>query len=156
MYFTAEKSFRNIEFPTAKSFIFNNEGEVSGFTRMLNGKLLASAQRIISIDTLKPNPGQFGLFGRHLLENKNYDKAIRYLSKGLVSESADSSLLKNLAHAYLFKNNLTKAIALYQQYLKSDHTEKALREDLKNDFEFFGNAGFDNTIIKKAEETLSL
>lgn len=156
MYFTSEKDFRNIEFPTVKSFIVDNAGEVSGFTRMYYGELLASAQRITNMDTLKPNQGQFGIFGRHLLENKDYDKAIRFLSRGISSEPADASLLKNLAHAYLFKDNFTKAIELYQEYLKSNQAEKELVEDLKNDFEYFRNAGFDNTFIKKAKEKLLL
>ena len=72
-----------------------------------------------NLDTLKPRPGQSGVFGRHLLETKNYDKAIGFLSKGLVSEPSDSSLVKNLAHSFLFKGDFTKAIELYRQYLKS-------------------------------------
>jgi CubicO group peptidase (beta-lactamase class C family) len=156
MYFTSEKDFRNIEFPTVKSFVIDNMGEVNGFTRTLNGEPLASAQRITNMDTLQPNKGQFGIFGRHLLENKDYDKAIRFLSRGVSSGPADPSLLKNLAHAYLFKDNFTKAIELYQQYLKVDQKEKELMEDLKNDFEYFNNAGFNNASIKKAKEKLSL
>ncbi|MFA6058244.1 MAG: serine hydrolase [Taibaiella sp.] len=156
MYFTSEQGFRNLEFPTVKSFIFNNAGEVSGFTRTLNGGPLASAHRVVDMDTLQPKQGQFGIFGRHLLENKDYDKAIRFLSRGISIEPTDSSLLKNLAHAYLFKDNFTKAIELYQQYLKSSKTEEALMKDLKNDLEYFGNAGFDNAFIKKAKEKLSL
>lgn len=156
MYFTSEQGFRNIEFPTVKSFVMDNMGEATGFTRMLNGKLLAPAQRITHIDTLRPNQGQFGIFGRHLLENKDYDKAIRFLSRGMSMEPTDSSLLKNLAHSYLFKGNFTKAIELYQQYLKVNQTETALRRDLKNDFEYFNKAGFDDTFIKRAKEKLSL
>lgn len=156
MYFTSEKDFRNIEFPTVKSFIFNNAKEVSGFTRMFNGQLLASAQRIINIDTIQPKQGQSGVFGRHLLENKDYNNAIRFLSRGMSIEPTDSFLIKNLAHSYLFKGNFTKAIELYQQYLKVNQTQAALMEDLKNDFEYFNKAGFDPTFIKRAKEKLSL
>jgi tetratricopeptide (TPR) repeat protein len=91
-----------------------------------------------------------------LLETKNYDKAISFLSKGLAREPSDSSMLKNLAHSHLFKGDVTKAIELYRQYLKSGHTGNELSKSLKNDFEYFRNAGFDHSVIKKAREILSL
>ncbi|WP_432422766.1 tetratricopeptide repeat protein [Terrimonas ginsenosidimutans] len=118
----------------------------------------ATGQRITSLDTLKPRPGQSGLFGRHLLETKNYDQAIGFLSNGLSSEPSDSLLLRDLAHSYLFKGDLTKAIELYQQYLNSGHnsTRSELSKSLKNDFEYFRRAGFDHSIIKKASGMLSL
>ena len=156
MYFTSEKDFRNIEFPTLKSFIFNDAKEVSGFTRMLNGQLLASAQRITIIDTLQPKQGQFGIFGRHLLENKEYDKAIRFLLRGISSEPADTSLIKNLAHCYLFKDKFAQAMEQYRKYINANENRKELMEDLKRDFEQFNKTGFDHTFMKRAREQLSL
>jgi hypothetical protein len=61
---------------------------------------------------LKPRPGESRIFGRHLLETKDYDKAIAFLSKDLAVEPSDSSLVKNLAHSYLFKGDFTKAMEL--------------------------------------------
>jgi CubicO group peptidase (beta-lactamase class C family) len=156
MYFTSSTVFRNIESPRVKTFIFDNAGTVTGFSNTFNGQLRAPAQRITTLDTLKPKPGQWGFFGRHLLETKNYDKAIGFLSKGLASEPSDSSLVKNLAHSYLFKGDFTKAIELYRQYLKSGKTDNDLSKSLKDDFEYFRNAGFDPSVIKKASEILSL
>jgi CubicO group peptidase (beta-lactamase class C family) len=155
MHFTSPTDFRNIEFPSAKTFIFDNAGTVTGFSRTSNGKLVAPGQRITTLDTLKPKPGQWGFFGRHLLETKNYDKAICFLSKGLAGEPSDSSLVKDLAHSYLFKGYLTKAVELYRQYLRSGHTGNELSKSLKNDFEYFRNKGFDQSVIKKANEMLS-
>ncbi len=156
MHFTSEKHFRNLEFPSAKTFIFDSAGAVSGFSRTVNGQPRVPGQRITILDTLKPKPGQWSFFGRHLLETKNYDRAIGFLSKGLVSESSDSSLIKNLAHSYLFKGDFTKAIELYQQYLKSGHAGNELIKSLTNDFDYFRNAGFDHSVIKKASEILLL
>jgi hypothetical protein len=79
-----------------------------------------------------------------------------FLSKGLASEPSDSSLVKNLAHSFLFKGDFTKAIELYRQYLKSGDNANELIKSLKDDFEYFRNAGFDHSVIKKASETLSL
>lgn len=154
MYFTSEKSFRNVEFPIAQTFVLDSAGTVTGFSRTFNGQFRAPAQRITNLDTLKPRPGQWGFFGRHLLETKNYNKAISFLSKGLESQPSDSSLVKDLAHSHLFKGDFTKAIELYQQYLKSGHTANELSKSLRNDFEYFRNAQFDQSVIKKASEML--
>ena len=156
MYFTSSTDFRNIELGGTKTFTFDNAGTVTGYSNTFNGRLRATGQKITTLDTLKPRPGQSGVFGRHLLETKNYDKAIGFLSKGLASEPSDSSLVKDLAHSYLFKGDFTKAIELYRQYLKSGGNANELSKSLKNDFEYFRNAGFDHSVIKKASETLSL
>jgi CubicO group peptidase (beta-lactamase class C family) len=156
MYFTSSTDFRIIEYPGVETFLFDQAGTVTGFSRAFNGQPRPTAQRITALDTLKPRPGQWAFFGRHLLETKNYDKAIGFLSKGLASEPSDSSLLKDLAHSYLFKGDFTNAIELYRQYLKSGHTGNDLSKRLKDDFEYFRNNGFDPSVIKKASETLSL
>lgn len=156
MYFTSTTEFRNIELGGTKTFTFDNAGTVTGYSNTINGRLRATGQKITTLDTLKPRPGQSGVLGRHLLETKNYDKAIGFLSKGLTIEPSDSSLVKDLAHAYLFEGDFTKAIELYRQYLNSGHTVSELNKSLKDDFEYFRNAGFDHSLIEKASEILSL
>jgi CubicO group peptidase (beta-lactamase class C family) len=156
MYFTSSTTFRNIELGGTKAFTFDSAGALIGYSNTINGRLRASGQKITSLDTLKPRPGQSGVLGRHLLETKHYDKAIGFLSKGLAIEPSDSSLVKNLAHSFLFKGDFTKAMELYKQYLKSGHTVSELSKSLKDDFEYFRNAGFDHSVIKKASEMLSL
>jgi CubicO group peptidase (beta-lactamase class C family) len=156
MYFTSSTNFRNLELGGTKTFIFDTAGTVTGYSNTINGRLRATGQKITTLDTLKPRPGQSGVLGRHLLETKNYDKATSFLSKGLASEPSDSSLIKDLAHSYLFKGDFTKAIELYRQYLKSGDNANELIKSLKDDFEYFRNAGFDHSVIKKASETLSL
>ena len=156
MYFTSSTNFRNLELGGTKTFTFDTAGTVTGYSNTINGRLRAAGQKITNLDTLKPKPGQSGVLGRHLLETKNYDKAIGFLSKGLASEPSDSSLVKNLAHSFLFKGDFTKAIELYRQYLKSGDNANELSKSLKNDFEYFRNAGFDPSVINKASEILSL
>lgn len=156
MYFTSTTDFRNLELGGTKTFTFDNAGTVTGYSNTINGRLRATGQKITTLDTLKPRPGQSGVLGRHLLETKKYDKAIGFLSKGLASEPSDSLLVKDLAHSYLFKGDFTKAIELYRQYLKSGHRVSELSKSLKDDFEYFRNAGFDNSVMEKAREMLSL
>ena len=154
MYFTSTTDFRNIEFAGKRAFIFDSAGKVTGFSRTYNDKLHPPAQRIITLDTLKTNPWQWWVFGRHQVETKNFDKAIAYLSKGLDIAPSGTFLLKDMAHSYLFKGDFTKAIELYRQCLKLGKTD--LTKRLKDDFEYFRKAGFDPSVIKKASEILSL
>ncbi|WP_276485638.1 serine hydrolase domain-containing protein [Paraflavitalea pollutisoli] len=153
MHFTSATDFRNIEFGSAKTFVFDSIGMVTGFERRANGRLVAPAQRVNSIDTLNPKPGQWGVYGRHLLETKNYHKAMVFLSKGVAMEPGDSSLVKDLAHTYLFKGDFSRAMELYRQYVQSGST--ALTDQLKKDFDYFRNKGFDAAVIKKARTELS-
>lgn len=156
MYFTSATEFRNSEFAGKRAFTFDSAGIVTGFSMTYNGELRSSAQRITTLDTLKTSPWQWWAFGRHLLETKNFDKAIAYLSKGLDIAPSGTLLLKDLAHSYLFKGNFDKAIELYRQLLKSEQNGNELSKSLKDDFEYFHNAGFDDSLIKKANEVLSL
>jgi tetratricopeptide (TPR) repeat protein len=95
--------------------------------------------------------GQSGVFGRHFLETKNFDKAIGYLTKGLSIEPSNQMLIKDLAHSYLFKGEFNKAIELYRKYLS---TGSEPRKSLKDDFDYLRKAGFDHAPIKKASALL--
>jgi hypothetical protein len=156
MHFTSSTAFRNLELRGTKTFIFDKAGTVSGYTNTINGRLRATGQKVNTLDTLKLRPGQAGVMGRHLLETKQYDKAIGFLSKGMADEPSNSSLVKDLAHSYLFKGDFSKANELYRQYLKSNQPGNDLSKSLKTDFDYFRNAGFDPSAIKKASEMLSL
>ena len=57
----------------------------------------------------------------------------------------------------LFKGDFTKAIELYRQYLKSGDNANELIKSLKDDFEYFRNAGFDHSVTKKGKrDTFSI
>ncbi|WP_308199545.1 serine hydrolase domain-containing protein [Chitinophaga sedimenti] len=71
MYFISPTEFRNIELGGTKTFTFDSAGAVAGYSNTVNGRLLATGQKITSLDTLKPRPGQSGVLGRHLLEAKS-------------------------------------------------------------------------------------
>ncbi|RYG34829.1 MAG: hypothetical protein EOO01_31955, partial [Chitinophagaceae bacterium] len=156
MYFTSATDFRNIEFSSAKKFIVDSLGNVTGFARSVNGNVLVPANRITTLDTIHPRPGQIGFYGRHLLENKRYERAVQFLLKGVIVEPTDSTILKDLAHAWLSQGDTVKAMEFYQQYLKTGRTESELKEILKKDFDFFLKEGFDSTIIDTAKNNLSL
>lgn len=156
MYFTSTTNFRHIEWPGHRGFLFDSTGAVTGISRSFNGQPRPSAQKITILDTLNPQPGQWDAFGWHLLETKNFEKAIRYLSIGLKKEPSGAWLVKNLAHAYFFKGDFDKAKELYQQYIKSAQKDNEWRKTLTYDFDYFRKQGFDESAIKKAREIVSL
>jgi CubicO group peptidase (beta-lactamase class C family) len=157
MYFTSDKDFVNIEFPSQKSFITDNSGNVTGYARRVNEKEYPPATKVLSIDSLRTVEGQINNFGWHLLENKRFDEAIAFFNKGIALEPNDVNARGNLAHCYLFKNEFDKAMQLYQAYLaQKPNEESSLKAVIKGDFDFFRKNGFDGTLIDKASMALHL
>ena len=157
MYFTSDKDFVNIEFPAEKSFTLDSSGNVTGYSRMVNGTSFPPAIRVTSADTIKAGEGQLSMFGWHLLETKRFDLAIGYISRGIELEPNDIAARANLAHCYLFKNDYDKAIQLYKTYLAQNPTDvSSLKAAIKQDFDFFRKNGFAKLAMKKAVAELKL
>ena len=64
-------------------------------------------------------------------------------------------LIRDLAHAYLFRGDVDHGIELYRQYLKPESEGSGLSKELKDDFAYLRKMGLDAAAIKKAEEMLS-
>src|SRR6185436_5508430 len=140
-----------------KSFISDNMGNVTGYTRKVDGKEYPSAIKIAHVDTLKANNGELNAFGRHLLETKRFDEAIVYLGRATELEPGDIAARGNLAHCYLFRNEYDKAVKLYGEILDKEVAPGSpFREILKNDFLFFKNNGFDKSLMDKVFADLKL
>ena len=63
----------------------------------------------------------------------------------------------NIAHAYLFNNQLEKAITIYGRY--KDHTlinGRLWNEEVKDDFMLLRQTGRDCPEMKKVEEVLGI
>jgi CubicO group peptidase (beta-lactamase class C family) len=157
MYFTSQIDFINMEFPTEKSFITDFLGNVTGYSRKLNGVEKPAATKVVSLDTLKTNEGELNAFGWHLLETKRFAEAILYLNRSKELEPNDNGAINNLAHAYLFNNEYDKAIKLYQEFIAKAPNEQAGQKDIiKNDFAYFQKIGFDRSPIAKVTYDLKL
>ncbi len=157
MYFTSDKDFLNIEFLAEKSFILDGLGNVTGYSRKVNGLEYPPALKFTTIDTIQAIEGQMGAFGWHLLETKRFDEAIMYLKRGIELEPNDVAAKGNLAHCYLFKHEYNQAIKLYQEYLAQEaNGALSLKTSIKQDFDFFRKNGFDRTLIDKATTDLNL
>jgi len=157
MYFTSDRNFINLEFPSEKSFIVDGKGNVTGFSRKVNNVEYPPAKKLTSIDTLKANEGQINKFGWHLLETKRFDEAIAYLNRGIQLEPGNISAKAHLAHCYLFKNDYDKAIQLYKAFLaQKPGDQPSLKAMIKQDFDYFKDNKFDKVIMEKVSTALNL
>ncbi len=157
MYFTSDKDFINMEFPSEKSFITDNIGVVTGYSRKVDGKEYPPAIKITTVDTLKANNGELNAFGRHLLETKRFNEAIVYLERATVLEPGDMAAWCNLAHAYLFGNKYDKGVKIYKTYLeKMIDEQSSFKSAIKLDFIFFKDNGFDKILMDRASKDLKL
>lgn len=151
MYFTNEKDFVNIEFPTEKSFIVDSIGNATGYRRLANGKEFSPAIKVLQIDTLKVDAEEMISYGWHLLETKRFDNAIFFLNNAIKLQPDNNTAKGYLAHCYLFNNEYDKAIKLYQEYLsKKDENPITLREWLNWELDFFKKKDFNKGLIDKA------
>ena len=157
MHFTSEKVFFNEEFQTEKTFLTDRTGNVTGFTRQINGKFFPAAVKVTNVDTLKLGQGQLNNMGWYLLENKQFDDAIRFLKRGIILDPQDIAAIGNLAHCYLFNNDYDKAISQYKVFLgKSKESNSELSNMISNDFVTFKNMGFDKSLMDRAFADLKI
>jgi len=157
MYFTTEKSFFNEEFQTEKTFLMDTAGNVTGFSRQINGKFYPTAVKVTDVGTLKVAPGQINNMGWYLLENKQYNTAIAFFKKGILLDPKDVAAIGNLGHAYLFNNEYDKAIAQYKEFLsKVKELNPELTNMISNDFITFKSMGFDRSLMDKVFTDLKI
>jgi CubicO group peptidase (beta-lactamase class C family) len=157
MHFSSELDFFNQEFPSEKTFIIDQLGNITGYARKLNGVERPPANKVLRVDTLKANQGELNSIGWHLLETKKFAEAILYLKRAIELEPNNHVALNNLAHGYLFKNEYDKAIELYQQFInRNPNDQVGQKEIIKNDFVYFQKIGFDKMLISKALTALKL
>jgi CubicO group peptidase (beta-lactamase class C family) len=158
MYFTNETDFFNAEFPTEKHFLKDASGNVTGYSRTLNGiPQQPSLVKVLNPAKLAGNEDFFGTAGWTFLENKNYDEAIKYLKRGMDLYPNSLMMEMNLAHCYLFKNDYADALKTYKAHLNEIVTADIKWQDMiKSDFVFFKNNKFDKRLMDKIFADLKL
>jgi len=157
MHFTTEKDFFNEEFLSEKSFLRDSAGQVTGFSRRVKSKPHPPAVKVENADTLSLPGYQLNTMGWYLLENKQYDKAINFLSRGIQRSPEDPIAIGNLGHCYLFKNEFNKAMELYKEFLfRATGPYENVKDMINQDFVFFKNNGFDIGLMDRAFSELKL
>jgi CubicO group peptidase (beta-lactamase class C family) len=157
MHFTSEREFFNEEFLSEKTFLSDSTGSITGFTRKVRGKEHPRATKIENADTLSLPGYQLNTMGWYLLENKQFDKAISFLNRGIKLMPEDPIATGNLGHCYLFKGDFKRAIQLYQDFLfRAVGPYENMKDMISQDFVFFKNNGFDTGLMDRAFAELKL
>jgi CubicO group peptidase (beta-lactamase class C family) len=157
MHFSNEKEFFSQEFASDRSFISDAEGKITGYTRKVGDKEYPAAVKITNADTIHTSIDEIIMFGSHLLENREIDKAINFLNRGLALEPNNIVVSVNLAHSYLFSNEYDKAIKLYSENISKNIAEGySVKDDIKQSFISFKKKGFDSALMDKVMAELKI
>ncbi len=155
MHFTTMIDFINIEFPSKKKFVFNDKGNVDGFERMTEEEKFPNAKKVNNLDSLNVNEDEFNNYGMYLLESRRLDDAIKCLTRGSILWKDNNYIKLRLAHGYLFKNQVQKAIDLYTLALNNAGNElNNVKLSLEENFEQFSLLGFDKKLMNKIKNEL--
>ena len=157
MYFTSETTFFNREFAAVKAFRKDQKGKVCGYTRVVEGKTLADAQKAGNIQKLVRPLSNLEEVGWYLIGKRKYPEAISYLERGVELYPEDLNARLNLAHAYLFNNNYKKAMAIYQankdRKIQGNYT---WTDGLKNDYIYFKEHQYDVSAFERLFNDLGI
>jgi hypothetical protein len=135
MHFVSPTRFFNEEFGSVKEFTKDDVGNITGYTRIVEGKEYPNAIKVTKTDTLTLSDQLFGEIGRYFFENKKYTEALAWFRRGSQVYPADPGMSLNLAHAYLFSGDYKNAMSIYKTHRKDIirpgyNWEDAMREDL--------------------------
>lgn len=158
MYFTNDTDFFNVEFPAEKHFLKDASGNVTGYSRTLNGvPQQPSLVKVADPAALTGSEYFFGTAGWTFLENRNYDEAFKYLKRGLELYPNSLMIEMNLAHAYLFKNDHAAALKIYRSHMNETVRGDTKWQDMiQSDFVFFKNNKFDESRMDRIFAELKL
>jgi len=148
MYFTTPSRFFNEEFSAIKEFTKDGKGNITGYTRTVDGKEYPNATRIVNPDTLHLSNQLFGEIAWYFFENKKYKEAQAYFKRGTQVYPEDLSMKMNLAHAYLYDNNYQNALAIYKAHLQDTvRPDVTWKDGMREDYIFFAEQHCDIKIF---------
>lgn len=117
MYFSTPTSFFNEEFPAVKTFVKDDNGNILGYTRDVNGKEYPRSVKVTDPGTLNLESMTFHEISLYFFELKKYKESVAYLERGVQLHPEDLELLLNLANMYLYNNEFDKAMAIYKAHI---------------------------------------
>jgi len=157
MYFTKSTSFFNEEFQAVKEFLKDEKGNVTGYTRTVDGNAYPNATKIINPDTLMLENSMFADIGWYLLEEGKYTEALAYYKRGVQLYPADLSLLMNMAHVYLFNKDYNSAMAIYKAHLKDIiNPGNSWENQMQNDLVYFKEHRYNVQLLEKVFSELNI
>jgi len=157
MYYSTPTIFFNEEFQAVKGLVKDEKGNITGYTRTVNGKEFPQATKVTSPDTLRLESSLFVDIGWYLLENKKYNESLAYYKRGVQLYPGDLNMLMNMAHVYLFNKDYKSALAIYQAHLKDVISPGTSWEDqMQKDLVYFKEHHYDVQLFDKIFEELKI
>lgn len=157
MYFSTPTCFFNEEFPAVKTFIKDNNGNVVGYSRTVDGKEFPNAKKITNLDSIHLESNAIGEMAWYMFEQKNYNQAISCYKRGLKLYPQDLNLFMNLAHTYVFSGDQKSAIAIYKAHQKDVIRPGYTWEDsMKDDLIYFKDHHYEVKSFKKIFAVLKI
>lgn len=118
MYFTSETRFYNEEFSAVKDMLKDEKGNITGYSRLVDGKEFPNARKVTNLDTLNLDTYLLQEIAWYHFMNKNYGMAVAYYERAKQLYPDDLNVQIYMAHAYLFNNEYQKALSIYKAHLK--------------------------------------
>ncbi len=157
MYFTSSDCFFNEEFRAIKTFLKNEKGEITGYTRTVDGKDYPPAVKVTNVDTIHLENQEIGNIGWYLFENKQYREAISYFKRGVQLYPEDLNMKINLAHMFVFNGNYEEALAIYKEHLNAMIKPGYSWQDLmRDDRIYFKDHSYDVAMFDKIFAALNV
>jgi CubicO group peptidase (beta-lactamase class C family) len=157
MYFETPVRFLNEEFQAVKTMIKDDKGNITGYTRTVNGKEYPSARKVGGLDTAQlANPVLMGI-GWYYFDNNQYAASLATFKRGIQLYPDDLNMHMNTAHLYLYSGDYASAIAIHKA-----HRNDMIRPDyswvdsLKDDYNYFKNSNKDLTVFDRLFEELKI
>lgn len=157
MYFTTPTQFVNEEFQAVKTMIKDEKGNVTGYTRSVNGREYPAAQKVVGIDTAQlANPILMGV-GWYYFGNKQYKESLTTFQRGMQLYPDDLNMYMNAAHLYLFNGDYGAALAIHKKHL-NDMIRPGYSwvDSLKDDYNYLKSTGEDLKMFDRLLEELRI
>jgi CubicO group peptidase (beta-lactamase class C family) len=157
MYFTTPTQFVNEEFQAVKTMIKDDKGNITGYTRTVNGKEYPAARKVGNLDTVQvANPILMGI-GWYYFEIKNYAASLATFKRAMQLYPDDLNMQMNAAHLYLFNGDYASAISIHKAR-KNDMIRPGFSwvDSLKEDYAYFKNNKNDVKIFDRIFEELKI
>lgn len=157
MYFTSSDCFFNEEFRAIKTFLKNEKGEITGYSRTVDGKDYPPAVKVTNVDTIHLQNQEIGNIGWYLFENKQYREAISYFKRGIQLYPEDLNMKINLAHMFVFNDQYDDALAIYREHINAMIKPGYSWQDLmRDDRNYFKDHSYDVTMFDKIFAALNV
>lgn len=157
MYFNTPTQFVNEEFQAVKTMIVDEKGNVTGYTRSVNGREYPAARKIVTLDTAQLANQILMDIGWYYFGNKQYKESLATFKRGVQLYPDDLNMHMNTAHLSLFNGDYAAALAIHKKHLNDMiRPGYSWMDSLKDDYNYLKNIKEDLKMFDKLFEELKV